>query len=112
MPLNKEIDQILKYTNDFILFLQKNLNERYFITISKIYADEITNEIMVQYKVLCFKMQHDLTVNQFMNSPFIYAVHPREIYLLGIAEKSKKRKDPNSNPAPIQTSYIRTKYLH
>ncbi len=55
----------------------------YLINILAVYTDVRTHEMMVQFSHENHQLGGQETVNNFINSPLAYFVHPKQLFLLG-----------------------------
>lgn len=92
--LNKKIKKYM----DKASFTKKTEDlDQYFVKITKIYKNEFHNEIMIEYYVMPYYVSEVIPCSEFINSPLIYAVHPKQLYVLGTEIKNKKLKFDISN---------------
>lgn len=114
MQFRKGIYQLLKYGNNIIEFIRNNPQEKYFIEITEIYTNQESGEIMIEYFIPTCGVTDDITSSEFLNSPLIFAVHPMQIYLLGVeAGKCVIKVNKNNNPISFLPLDNRMKrYLH
>lgn len=75
-------NKIKKYINKTSKKKIEDLDQ-YFVKITQIYKDEFCHEIMIRYHVMP-NISDVIPCKEFMNSPLIYAVHPKQLYFLGI----------------------------
>ncbi len=58
-------------------------NNPYLIKVLNTFVDESTQRLMVKFKYTDNRIGGVEEVNAFINSPLIYFVHPRQLFLLG-----------------------------
>lgn len=102
MFLTKLISLLIKFKNNFQINAKKNNIDKYFVNITKIYIDEISDKIMLKYRISTCGISAKIPYSEFIGTPLIYGVHPDQIIFL--AKKAKRYSVKIKDKHKIQNS--------
>lgn len=102
MFLTKLMSLLIKLKNNFQINSKKNNFDKYFVKITKIYIDEISDKLMLKYRISTCGISAKIPYSEFIGTPLIYGVHPDQIILL--AKEAKRCTIKIKNKHKIQTS--------
>ena len=87
----------------------------YVVEIVKFYFDGRQQELMIDYRIKYKRIESSISLNHFIDSPLIYGVHPKQMYLLGIEQgrtiSTKERIDCHSEKAADTLSQPRLRKI-
>ncbi|MFT3742453.1 MAG: hypothetical protein QM752_07360 [Gammaproteobacteria bacterium] len=77
------INNLNDFVRWFIQCLTQSVSSPYYIDIVDSEYDDEKETLLVKIRVRNKRIMRTLSVADFMASPFIYCVHPKQLYLLG-----------------------------